>query len=156
MTTKYESEYTIGDDNIQLWGMDIHNPVFFVSSSLIVVFVMATIQFPTAANAILADVRSWCLATFDSFMMISVSVILLFCLLLTVLPVAEVRLGGSDAKPEFGRASWFAMLFAAGMGIGLMFWGVAEPMTYYGGSSGTPLGVAPGRPSWVRRLAGAA
>jgi BCCT family betaine/carnitine transporter len=141
MTTKYQSDYTIGDDNIQVWGMDIHNPVFFVSASLIVLFVMATIQFPQVANEVLADVRSWCLATFDTFMMISVSLILIFCLLLTVLPVARVRLGGADAEPEFGRASWFAMLFAAGMGIGLMFWGVAEPMTYYSGSSGTPLGV---------------
>jgi BCCT family betaine/carnitine transporter len=57
-----------------------------------------------------------------------------------------VRLGGVDAKPEFSRMSWFSMLFAAGMGIGLMFWGVAEPMTYYTGAGGTPLGVAPATP----------
>ena len=143
MTSKYQSDYTAGEDNVRLWGMDIHNPVFFVSASLIVLFVMATIQFPTHANEILASVRAWCLATFDSFMMISVSLILLFCLALTVLPVARVRIGGEGALPEFSRASWFAMLFAAGMGIGLMFWGVAEPMTYYMGDSGTPLGVQP-------------
>ncbi len=143
MTSKYQSDYTIGEDNIEIWGMDIHNPVFFVSASLIVLFVMATIQFPEPANEMLADVRGWCLATFDSFMMISVSLVLLFCLALTVLPVARVRIGGADARPEFTRASWFSMLFAAGMGIGLMFWGVAEPMTYYSGSSGTPLGVEP-------------
>jgi BCCT family betaine/carnitine transporter len=146
MTSKYRSDYTIGEDNIQLWGMDIHNPVFFVSASLIVIFVMATIQFPEHASDILANVRGWCVATFDSFMMISVSVILFFCLALTVLPVAKVRIGGADAKPEFSRASWFAMLFAAGMGIGLMFWGVAEPMTYYTGSGGTPFGVQPHTP----------
>jgi BCCT family betaine/carnitine transporter len=141
MTSKYQSDYNIGEDNIQVWGMDIHNPVFFVSATLIVLFVMATIQFPQPANEILASVRGWCLATFDSFMMISVNLVLLFCVTLTVLPVAKVRIGGADAKPEFSRVSWFAMLFAAGMGIGLMFWSVAEPLTYYSGSSGTPFDV---------------
>ena len=141
MTRKYQSDYSIGEDNIQLWGMDIHNPVFFVSATLIVLFVMATIQFPQPANEILASVRGWCLTTFDSFMMISVNLVLLFCVILTVLPVAKVRIGGADAKPEFSRVSWFAMLFAAGMGIGLMFWSVAEPLTYYSGSSGTPFDV---------------
>ena len=141
MTNKYESDYEVGEDNVQLLGMDIHNPVFFISASLIVLFVMATMQFPAKANAMLADIRSWCLATFDDFMMISVSLILMFCLALTLLPVSRIRIGGPDAAPEFSRLSWFAMLFAAGMGIGLMFWGVAEPMTYYEGNSGTPLGV---------------
>ena len=147
MPRKYRSDYTIGEDNIQVWGMDIHNPVFFVSASLIVLFVVITIQFPTQANAVLMTARAWCLATFASFMMVSVNAILLFCLALIVLPVSRVRLGGVDAKPEFSRPSWFAMLFAAGMGIGLMFWGVAEPMTYFAGAGGTPLDVAAGTPA---------
>ena len=146
MASKYRSDYTIGEDNIQVWGMDIHNPVFMISASLIILFVMVTIQFPTQANEVLMATRSWCLATFDSFMMLAVNAILLFCLALIVLPVSRVRLGGVDAKPEFSRMSWFSMLFAAGMGIGLMFWGVAEPMTYYTGAGGTPLGVAPATP----------
>jgi BCCT family betaine/carnitine transporter len=141
MTHRFQSDYNVGDDNIRLWGMDIHNPVFFVSASLIVLFVVATVQFPSQANEILTSIRGWCLATFDSFMMLSVSLILVFCLALVFLPVARVRLGGADAQPQFSRASWLSMLFAAGMGIGLMFWGVAEPLTYYYGESGTPLGV---------------
>ena len=146
MTSKYRSDHTIGEDNIQLWGMDIHNPVFLISASLIIVFVLVTIQFPAQANEVLTATRGWCLATFDSFMMMAVNAILLFCLTLIVLPVSRVRLGGANAKPEFRRLSWFAMLFAAGMGIGLMFWGVAEPMTYYTGAGGTPLGVLPQTP----------
>ena len=146
VTGQYQSDYSVGDDNIQIWGMDIHNPVFFVSASLIVLFVMAVIQFPVEANEILSAARAWCLTTFDDFMIISVNAILIFCLSLTVLPVSRVRLGGPDAKPEFSRLSWFAMLFAAGMGIGLMFWGVAEPMTYFIGAGGTPLGVTPQSP----------
>ncbi len=147
MASRYESDYTVGDDNIRIWGMDVHNPVFFVSASLITVFVITTIQFPVKANEVLAAARGWCLATFDSFMMISVSAILLFCVALTLLPVARIRLGGDNATPEFSRLSWLAMLFAAGMGIGLMFWGVAEPMTYYLGKGGTPLGVTPQTPA---------
>ena len=142
MTTKYQSDYEVGDDNIQVMGMDIHNPVFFVSSTLILVFVVGVIQFPALANETLAGMRAWFLATFDSFMLISVSAILFFCLALILLPVGKVRIGGESAQPEFSRPSWFAMLFAAGMGIGLMFWGVAEPMTYYMGEGGTPLAVA--------------
>jgi len=146
MPRKYRSDYTIGEDNVRLWGMDIHNPVFFVSASFIVLFVIVTIQFPAQTNAVLGTARGWSLATFDSFMMTAVSAILVFCLALTVLPVSKIRLGGESAEPEFSRMSWLAMLFSAGMGIGLMFWGVAEPMTYYGGSSGTPFGVTPQTP----------
>ncbi len=147
MAKNYRSDHTIGEDNIQLWGMDIHNPVFFVSASLIIVFVIATIQYPSEANEALAAARGWCLATFDGFMMMSVNAVLLFCLALTLLPVSKVKLGGKEAEPEFSRLSWFSMLFAAGMGIGLMFWGVAEPMTYFIGASGTPLGVLPTSPA---------
>lgn len=117
--------------------------MFAISASLIIVFVLVTIQFPVQANEVLGTTRGWLLRTFDSFMMASVSAMLLFCLALIVLPVSGVRLGGAQARPEFSRLSWFAMLFAAGMGIGLMFWGVAEPMTYYLGEGGTPLSVAP-------------
>ena len=155
MSSRYQSDYSIGDDNVQLWGMDIHNPVFAISATLILVFVMATIQFPEQANEILAIVRAWCLATFDSFMMISVNLILCFAIVLTLAPVSKVRIGGTDARPDFSRTSWFAMLFAAGMGIGLMFWGVAEPMTYYNGTSGTPFNVTP-QPSEAADLAMAA
>lgn len=150
MATKYQSEHAVGEHNIQKWGMDIHNPVFLVSATLIIVFVLATIQFPAQANQTLGAMRGWLLSNFDSFMMSSVTAILLFSLALVVLPVASVRLGGPDAKPEFSRLSWFAMLFAAGMGIGLMFWGVAEPMTYFIGDGGTPLGVAAQTPEAAR------
>ncbi|MDZ7783224.1 MAG: BCCT family transporter [Halioglobus sp.] len=143
MTRKYRSRHRVGEQNIQIFGMDIHNPVFFISATLILLFVVATIQFPERASEVLAAVRGWCLVTFDGFMMASVSLLLLFALALIFLPVGKVRLGGEKATPEFSRLSWMGMLFAAGMGIGLMFWGVAEPMSYFTGSGGTPFGVEP-------------
>ena len=60
-----------------------------------------------------------------------------------MLPVGRIRLGGEQAQTEFSRLSWLAMLFAAGMGIGLMFWGVAAPMAYFTGWAGTPFNVTP-------------
>lgn len=152
MVKQYRSDYQTGEDNIQVWGMDIHNPVFFISSTLIIAFVVTILAFTDPANEALSAARAWSLATFDSFMIISVNALLLFCLVLIVLPVGAIRLGGSDAKPEFNRLSWFAMLFAAGMGIGLMFWGVAEPMVYFTGWAGTPFNVEP----WTGEAAGLA
>jgi len=138
-TTKhYPTDYRTGQDNLEIWGMDVHNPVFFVSASLIILFVTATIMFPESANTILGNVKVWCLSNFDGFLMGSASFFLLFCVGLAVSPAANIRLGGTDAKPEFSYPSWFSMLFAAGMGIGLMFWGVAEPMAYFSGWGGTP------------------
>jgi BCCT family betaine/carnitine transporter len=75
--------------------------------------------------------------------MVSGNIFVLFCIALAVMPTGKIRLGGQKAKPEFSTLSWFAMLFAAGMGIGLMFWSVAEPVAYYTDWYGTPLSVAP-------------
>ena len=139
MVERYSSDHETGEDNIQVFGLDIHNPVFGISSSLIIAFVVATVQFPDLSNELLSSARAWCLATFDSFMMLAINALLLFCLALIFSPMGSIRLGGDAAKPDFGRMSWFTMLFAAGMGIGLMFWGVAEPMAYFTGWAGTPL-----------------
>ena len=104
-------------------------------------FVIGTLMFPGEAKQAFDGSKSWSINNFDWFFLIAGNIFVLFCLLLIVLPVGKIRLGGVDAKPEFSIFSWFAMLFAAGMGIGLMFWSVAEPLTYYTGSSGTPFDV---------------
>jgi BCCT family betaine/carnitine transporter len=87
--------------------------------------------------------------------MISGNIFVLFCLLMIVLPVGKIRLGGPTAEPEFKRLSWFAMLFAAGMGIGLMFWSVAEPVAYFTDWWGTPLNVEPRTPEAASAAMGA-
>jgi len=137
----YPMDYELGQDNLEIWGLDVHNPVFFVSATLIILFVTATVMFPEAANTALGDVKTWCLTNFDGFLMGSANFFLIFCLLIVFSPAGKIRLGGVKARPEFGITSWFSMLFAAGMGIGLMFWGVAEPMAYFSGWAGTPFGV---------------
>ncbi len=134
-------DYQIGQDNIQIAGFDVHNPVFGTSAILILIFVAGTLLAPEAANTMLLGARNWAIDHFDWLFMAGGNLFVMFCLALIVLPVSKIRLGGDDAKPEFSTLSWFAMLFAAGMGIGLMFWSVAEPVAYFTDWYGTPLGV---------------
>jgi len=141
---EYETEFEVGQDNVQAFGMDMHNPVFFVSALLIVIFVLGTIIMPEQSKELLGGAKNWTIEHFDWLFMVGGNVFVLFCIALIALPVGAIRLGGDDAVPEFSTLSWFTMLFAAGMGIGLMFWSVAEPVAYFTNWYGTPLGVEAG------------
>ena len=138
-----ETDYEIGQDNIEgrvgPFGFDIHNPVFVISGLAAVAFVAYALTAPQQASDFFGWLRPQLTSTFDWFFLLSANVFVLFCLLLIVLPVGSVRLGGAEATPDYGYAGWFAMLFAAGMGIGLMFFGVLEPAYYFA----TPWGDAP-------------
>ncbi len=138
-----DTEYEIGQDNIEgsvgPFGFDIHNPVFMISGLSVVAFVFYALALPDQAEAIFGELRPWLTSTFDWFFLSAANVFVLFCLSLIVLPIGKVRLGGRDAVPDYSYAGWFAMLFAAGMGIGLMFFGVLEPAYYFA----TPWGDEP-------------
>lgn len=141
-----ETEYEIGQDNIETqigpFGLDIHNPVFVISGLSVIVFVFYALVFQEQAAAVFGALRPYLTSTFDWFFMSSANIFVIFCLLLIVLPVGKVRLGGAEATPDYSYVGWFAMLFAAGMGIGLMFFGVLEPVYYFGTPWGDePLGV---------------
>ena len=140
----YDTDHDIGEQNVNLLGLDLHNPVFFVSSLLILLFVILSLVFPEQANEGLGATRSWIGENFDWLFLSAGNLFVLFCIALILLPVGRIRIGGQDAKPEFSVLSWFAMLFAAGMGIGLMFWSVAEPVGYFTEWFGTPLGIEGG------------
>jgi len=155
MPHRYDTDYEIGQDNIRSWGMDIHNPVFLVSALLVLVFVIGTIMFPGDAKTAFDGSKAWSIDNFDWFFLVAGNIFVLFCLLLIVLPVGNIRLGGADARPEFSTLSWFAMLFAAGMGIGLMFWSVAEPVAYYTDWWGTPLNAVKNTPEAANAAMGA-
>ena len=148
----YEIDYEIGEDNVRLLGMDVHNPVFFGSAILIILFVVGTLISPTGATLLLGGARTWTLEHMHWLFSGSMGIVFLFCIALAILPFGRIRLGGPTATPEFRTPSWLAMLFSAGVGIGLMFWGAAEPLAYFTGWAGTPLGVEAGTPE-ARRLA---
>ncbi|MEE4637811.1 MAG: BCCT family transporter [Wenzhouxiangella sp.] len=140
----YETDYELGQDNVTWLGLDLHNPVFVVSAVLILLFVILSLIFPEQSNSMLGSTRVWIGENFDWLFLSAGNFFVVFCLLLIALPVGSIRLGGDEATPEFSMMSWFAMLFAAGMGIGLMFWSVAEPVGYFTEWFGTPLGIAGG------------
>jgi BCCT family betaine/carnitine transporter len=139
--TLYDTSYEVGQDNLRRWGMDVHHPVFWIAAGLVLIFVIGVLLAPEAAKGAFDGAKWWSIAAFDWLFMLGGNIFVVFCLALIVLPVGKIRLGGAAAKPEFSTMSWFAMLFAAGMGIGLMFWSVAEPTAYYTGWYETPLGV---------------
>ena len=145
---EFETDYRLGQDNIRPFGLDIHNPVFLISGILIIVFVLLSLSNQEASAEFFGWLRPWLTSTFDWFLVLSVDVMLIFCLLLIVLPVGGVRIGGKDAKPDYSYAGWIAMLFSAGIGIGLLFFGVLEPVyyTYAEGGAANPLGIDPKTP----------
>ena len=149
---RYKIDHSLGEKNIQFLGLDLHNPVFFTSALLILFFVISTLIAPDRAAAVLGNAREWTIEHAHGFFSLTIAVVFLFCVYLAVSPLGRIRLGGPTATPDFGTPSWLAMLFSAGVGIGLMFWGAAEPLAYYTGWGGTPLNAIP-ESAEARRLA---
>ncbi len=139
-----ENTYEIGQDNVAFIGLDVHNPVFFLAACLVMLFGGLTLLFPEASGAFLLSLRAHTLQTFDWLFAITPVVIFTFCMVLAVSPLGRIRLGGAEARPDYKLHSWIAMLFAAGVGIGFMFWGAAEPLAYYTDWFGTPLNATAG------------
>ncbi|MEN3791570.1 BCCT family transporter [Fulvimarina sp. MAC3] len=162
------TNYEVGQDNVQKFGLDYHNPVFPISAGVIILFVAFTLIFPDAAGNFFGWLRPQLTSTFDWLFLIAGNIFVLFCLALIVTPLGGIRLGGKDATPDYGYFGWFAMLFAAGMGIGLVFYGVSEPVSHYQSAFGgitldngirtdwAPLGGAAGETLEARRLGMAA
>lgn len=149
-----DTDYEIGQDNITTqigpFGLDIHNPVFLVSGLSIVAFVFLTLAFQDSVGPMFNDLRNWLTSTLDWFFLSAANVFVVLCLFLIVSPLGRVRLGGQEAVPDYSYSGWFSMLFAAGMGIGLMFYGVSEPISHFTSSmGGTTLGDGGVRTDWA-------
>jgi BCCT family betaine/carnitine transporter len=144
---EYDIDYEIGQDNIEVMGLDVHNPVFFTAAGSILLFSGLTLAFPERAATVLAYGKRATLQNFDWLFAITPVIVLIFCLFLAISPLGKIRLGGQDAKPIHSYTSWVAMLFAAGVGIGFMFWGAAEPLAYHTNWAGSPLGAEQGSPA---------
>ncbi len=112
---------------------DVHPPVFWVSAILAIIFIATTLiiggetmsgYFQSTQEAI-SNKAGW-------FFILSVNFFLLFMIVIGFSKLGSIRLGGPNAKPEFSTTGWFSMLFSAGMGIGIIFYSVAEPMFHFG------------------------
>ena len=109
----------------------INPPVFFTSSLLALAFVAFCVIAPDAATEMFGAMRDWTLESAGWFYVLAVAGFLLFVVILAASGFGRIKLGPDHSTPDYSYASWFAMLFSAGMGIGLMFFGVAEPIMHY-------------------------
>lgn len=167
-----DTDYVIGQDNISgnfVFSLDIHGKVFTISALAVVLFVVLTLALQAEVAPLFSALRDWLTGNLAWFFIGAANIFVLLCLGLIVSPLGKVRIGGMEAKPDYGYIGWFAMLFAAGMGIGLMFYGVSEPMSHFSSSLGgvavgedglrtdwAPLGAAAGDAEAARRLGMAA
>lgn len=121
------------------FDINLDRRVFIGSTVLVLPFIVTGIISPELLGTWSSSALTLIYRVFGWLFLSSVNIIVLICLLLALSPFGSLRLGKDDEKPEFSRFSWFAMLFSAGMGIGLVFWSIAEPLYHF---SAPPIGQA--------------
>ncbi|KZE79903.1 choline transporter [Myroides marinus] len=109
----------------------INPPVFITSILLIVALILTCVLFPEKVGEWFPAAQLAVTSNFGWFFVLTVNVILIFAIYLAFSKFGKIRLGGDDAEPEFTKMSWFAMLFSTGMGIGIMFFSIAEPVSHF-------------------------
>jgi len=109
----------------------LNRPVFYLSSLSILVLVLFALIAPQTADVFFTDLQSTIIENGSWFYVVSVAIILITVLYLGFSSFGDIRLGPDHCKPDYSLPSWLSMLFAAGMGIGLMFFGVAEPVMHF-------------------------
>ena len=114
----------------------INPPVFFTAGGLLVAFVAFGVLATEQASSVLPALLDLVSTKFGWLYVVSIALFVVFALYLLTSRYANIRLGDDDERPEFPLVTWFAMLFSAGMGIGLVFYGVAEPMLHYANPPG--------------------
>ena len=110
---------------------EINPRVFWGASGIIALLLVTTLAMPGTADTAFKAAQAWAIDTFGWFYISAVAVFLVVVLALGFGPAGKLKLGPDDAEPDFPYLSWLAMLFAAGMGIGLMYFAVAEPIQHY-------------------------
>ena len=118
----------------------LHPGMAMASLGMVMVFVAFTVANVESAGTVFAGVRAWIESTLGWAYVLSVCVVLAACLYIMCSRHGKVRLGDDDTRPEFSTFSWLAMLFSAGLGIGLLFFSISEPLLYFdnSGSFGYP------------------
>jgi choline/glycine/proline betaine transport protein len=109
----------------------LNPPVFFGSAILIIALVLYSTLARDQAQTLFGHIQGWITLNASWFYVLSVALILITVVFLAVSRYGDIKLGPDHSRPEYTNGTWFAMLFAAGMGIGLMFFGVAEPLMHY-------------------------
>lgn len=119
------------DEKKSIFGLEVNGPVFFTSSIIIIISIALTLIYKESAESYFGEIQAFIANTGGWFFILCVNIFLIFMLYLAFSKFGQLRIGGQNAKPEFKTISWFAMLFSAGMGIGLLFWSIAEPINHF-------------------------
>src|SRR5690554_825453 len=109
----------------------VNPPVFLFSSILLLALVLFAIGLPDVAQEVFGQAQAWITTNASWFYILAVALLLLAVVFMAVSRYGDIKLGPDHSEPDFSNFSWFSMLFSAGMGIGLMFFGVAEPVMHY-------------------------
>lgn len=112
-------------------GATISPPVFYTSAILITALVIFASVLPETAQSFFGDMQAWIVENVSWFYVLAVALILLSTLFMATSRYGDIKLGPDHSQPDYKSSTWFAMLFSAGMGIGLMFFGVAEPVMHF-------------------------
>lgn len=113
------------------WFANINPNVFISTVAIIAVFLALVVFAPDAFSSLTQQMNQWITNSFSWFYVLSVAVFLIVLIYIALSDMGKIKLGPDHSQPKYSSASWFAMLFTAGMGIGLMFFGVAEPVMHY-------------------------
>jgi choline/glycine/proline betaine transport protein len=128
-------------------GLQVNGPVFWSSIVILIIVITLVLLFRESAEAFFSSAQEVVTSKMGWLFIFSVNVFVAYCLYMALGKFGHIRLGGKEAKPEFSTSSWFAMLFSAGMGIGLLFWSIAEPINHF---QTPPMG-EPGTPAAARQ-----
>ncbi|MBT64634.1 BCCT family transporter [Coraliomargarita sp. SDUM461003] len=143
-----------GENNWSGFGFDIHPHVTVSAVIILAVFIIATLMFQEQAAALSSDVLAWVSRSFGWFFILAANIFIGCALYFAFSRFGRIRIGGAKALPEFSTPAWYAMLLSAGMGIGLMFWSVGEPMFHFSSPSPMFIGVEGGSPAAAQAAMG--
>jgi choline/glycine/proline betaine transport protein len=133
-----------GEGNWEGFGFDIHPQVTFISAALLFAFIILNLMFQKDAAQISKSMMEAITVNAGWFLILTANIIIIAVCYFAFSKFGKIRIGGSKALPEFSTLAWFAMLLSAGMGIGLMFWSVGEPIFHLGSPSPMFGKIAPG------------
>lgn len=119
------------DELARRLGLRTNPTIFFVSAGLMIVFLILLLAIPGPIGSVFADGRAWIVSNLGWFFILGVTCWVIFLIWVALSKYGNLRLGKDDDRPEYSNMSWFAMLFAGGIGTVLMFWGVAEPISHF-------------------------
>ena len=117
-----------GDTNVVKWGFDLHPQVSLTTGGLLLVFLLWVFLAPSSSAETLGGILDWVNNTWGWYFILMGNIFIIACAFFAFSRFGKIRIGGPDALPEFSTGAWYAMLISAGMGIGLMFYSVGEPM----------------------------